>query len=202
MWTAEFQTLTNSNSTACRVLSASVGGAASPIAFSEVIKRWQTDDTFTAWFTSILAGSPLDAFRFETPPITPSSLSRPFECVLLEGPALGQYADPTAFIAHFRAAPQQPIVAFPSLGKDAFLIAPAPLAAHDVYPHLASFLRRAPSHQVRELWRTVGTSIATRLPAHAPLWLSTAGLGVPWLHVRLDAKPKYFRHAPYRVSPA
>ena len=30
-----------------------------------------------------------------------------------------------------------------------------------------------------------------------PVWLSTAGLGVGWLHVRLDDRPKYYRHAPY-----
>ena len=30
-----------------------------------------------------------------------------------------------------------------------------------------------------------------------PLWVSTAGLGVSWLHVRLDARPKYYRHDAY-----
>jgi hypothetical protein len=31
-----------------------------------------------------------------------------------------------------------------------------------------------------------------------PVWLSTAGGGVAWLHVRLDDRPKYYAHAPYR----
>ena len=31
-----------------------------------------------------------------------------------------------------------------------------------------------------------------------PIWLSTAGHGVAWLHVRLDSRPKYYLHAPYR----
>ncbi len=35
-----------------------------------------------------------------------------------------------------------------------------------------------------------------------PVWLSTAGAGVSWLHVRLDDKPKYYGHAPYRIPPA
>jgi hypothetical protein len=30
------------------------------------------------------------------------------------------------------------------------------------------------------------------------VWLSTAGAGVPWLHVRLDDAPKYYGHAAYR----
>lgn len=32
----------------------------------------------------------------------------------------------------------------------------------------------------------------------APLWVSTSGLGVPWLHVRLDDAPKYYTHRPFR----
>lgn len=31
-----------------------------------------------------------------------------------------------------------------------------------------------------------------------PVWLSTAGAGVPWLHVRLDDHPKYYGYALYR----
>jgi hypothetical protein len=31
-----------------------------------------------------------------------------------------------------------------------------------------------------------------------PEWLSTAGAGVSWLHVRLDDRPKYYGYAPYR----
>ena len=30
------------------------------------------------------------------------------------------------------------------------------------------------------------------------LWVSTSGLGVYWLHVRLDSYPKYYQHAPYK----
>jgi hypothetical protein len=31
-----------------------------------------------------------------------------------------------------------------------------------------------------------------------PVWLSTAGAGVPWLHVRLDDRPKYCCFRPYQ----
>jgi len=32
------------------------------------------------------------------------------------------------------------------------------------------------------------------------VWLSTAGMGVSWLHVRLDDRPKYYGHRPYRIA--
>ncbi|MFY0533025.1 DUF6940 family protein [Nannocystis pusilla] len=31
------------------------------------------------------------------------------------------------------------------------------------------------------------------------VWLSTSGSAVPWLHVRLDARPKYYVFGPYRA---
>jgi hypothetical protein len=33
----------------------------------------------------------------------------------------------------------------------------------------------------------------------APVWVSTAGMGVSWLHVRLDNRPKYYGYKPYRL---
>jgi hypothetical protein len=34
-----------------------------------------------------------------------------------------------------------------------------------------------------------------------PVWLSTAGAGVPWLHLRLDDRPRYYGFAPFRRPP-
>ena len=31
-------------------------------------------------------------------------------------------------------------------------------------------------------------------------WISTAGLGVPWVHVRLDRRPKYYQYDRYRAG--
>ena len=31
-------------------------------------------------------------------------------------------------------------------------------------------------------------------------WLSTSGLGVYWLHVRLDSYPKYYTYRPYKAT--
>ena len=50
------------------------------------------------------------------------------------------------------------------------------------------------------LWQVVGEAMERRLGTE-PVWLSTAGAGVSWLHVRLDDRPKYYGHAPYRRTP-
>ena len=45
----------------------------------------------------------------------------------------------------------------------------------------------------------LGGAIRELLPKRgdAPTWVSTAGGGVAWLHVRLDSAPKYYTHRPY-----
>ena len=68
------------------------------------------------------------------------------------------------------------------------------------YAHLGKFVRRAPAAQQAAFWRTVGATIGHTLAARgaAPTWVSTEGSGVAWLHVRLDAEPKYYHHTAYR----
>ena len=38
-----------------------------PVKFSEVLRRWQDDPVFRAFFIALLADAPFFAFRWETP---------------------------------------------------------------------------------------------------------------------------------------
>ena len=89
------------------------------------------------------------------------------------------------------------VAAFPKLGRDAILVVPCPVADRAAYGHLGSFVRLAPEDQRDALWRAVGEQMVRRVGAEA-VWLNTAGAGVPWLHVRLDNRPKYYDFAAYR----
>jgi hypothetical protein len=173
-----------------------------PATVADVLRGWQGDAAFRALFTDWLAGAPYRAFRWETPPATASTLARPFEFVLLDDPGLAQRPDPAAFADHFIAAPEKQVVEFRNLGGDAILIVPCPVAAPAAYGHLAAFVRAAPDAQRHALWQSVGAAMARRVGTR-PVWLSTAGAGVPWLHVRLDDRPKYYGCAAYRrLAPA
>jgi hypothetical protein len=48
-----------------------------PVKFSEVLRRWQDDPVFRAFFIALLSDAPFSAFRWETPPITRASAVRP-----------------------------------------------------------------------------------------------------------------------------
>ena len=167
--------------------------------YSEVIAAWQQDHAFRDPFIATLTAVPFDAFFWETPPVSVATIEQPFEFVVVDSPSLaGVEAEPRAFAEHFsRDSPG--VVSFPNLRGDAVLVVPRPLAPRACYGHLAAFLRGAPEDQKHALWREVGAALAARLSSR-PTWVSTAGLGVYGLHVRLDSRPKYYRHAPYKAA--
>ncbi|WP_254510644.1 DUF6940 family protein [Anatilimnocola floriformis] len=166
--------------------------------FEQVIAAWQNDATFRTWFNQLLAAVPYPSFRWETPPVTQQTIHQPFEFVVHDSPGLAPRPERDAFAEHFyRAAEDESVVTFANLGRNAVLVAPVPLAADKHYPHLGAFVRGAPAEQRDRLWQCVGNAMQERINAE-PVWLSTAGAGVYWLHVRLDNSPKYYQHQPYR----
>jgi hypothetical protein len=169
-----------------------------PATYAEVVDGWCNDRGFCEWFASVLASSASGAFRWETPAVTKATVDRPFEFVLLDAPALNRPADRTAFAEHFRAG--EAVVTFDNLRGDARLVVPCPMADDSAYGHLAAFVRRAPLEQRCDLLQAVGQAMQARV-GKAPVWLSTAGMGVAWLHVRVDSQPKYYGYAPYRTTP-
>jgi hypothetical protein len=190
MWTARPEQLTNG-----RGVKFILELEFQPVSYAEVLDRWQHDAEFRSLFIALLADSPFSAFRWETPPITLTTANRAFEFVLLDSPGLASKPDPDAFAEHFQ--PETEVVEFPNLGKDAILVVPCPVASASAYGHLAAFVRHAPKQQQHRLWEVVGAAMQRRLGAK-PVWLSTAGAGVSWLHVRLDDRPKYYGFGPYR----
>ena len=52
--------------------------------------------------------------------------------------------------------------------------------------------RLAPDGQRVAFWAKVGAVYEALVKQGRPVWLSTEGSGVPWLHVRMDSRPKYY----------
>jgi len=171
-----------------------------PLTFRQVIDLWQASEAFREFFTGTITDCSFDAYFWETPPVVKATLERPFEFVLVASPALDRLrSDPSPFRLHFSSQPNESVVTFPNLGGDALLVVPAPVVDESCYTHLARFLRDAPKEQVNTFWRCVGRAMQSRVSS-APTWLSTAGMGVSWLHLRLDSRPKYYRHEPYKTN--
>lgn len=165
------------------------------LSFADVMRGWTSSEPLRERWIGWLRALALDAYVWECPPVTTASLSRPFECVFLSSPSLARMRpEPEVFASHFQ--PDRQVVSFENLGGDALLIAPCPADDARDFSHLAQFVRTAEPARQDALWQAVGEAMRGRVGAD-PVWLSTAGHGVAWLHVRLDASPKYYRHRPY-----
>ncbi len=169
-----------------------------PMHFEEVIAGWANDADFRLFFIKLLQESPLEAFFWEVRPVSVSTLSTVFEFILIDSPHLRKVkADKSPFYLQLQSA--LPVVNFENLGKDAQLIVPTPAVGHseEHYAYLAQFVRNAPLAQVDALWQQVGEIYGKAIQIN-PTWLSTSGLGVHWLHIRIDTAPKYYHYLPFK----
>ncbi|WP_425617041.1 hypothetical protein NA78x_000709 [Anatilimnocola sp. NA78] len=171
-----------------------------PATYEQLIQAWRSDEAFRSFFNQLLADVPYASYRWETPSLTTSSVQRVFEFVAIDSPDLAPHPDRHSFAEHFdTAGANDTVVTFANLGRNAILVVPCPVGPDRAYSHLGTFVRAAPAEQQDLLWQRVGEALDGRLSAD-PVWLSTAGAGVSWLHVRLDNRPKYYRYDPYRVG--
>lgn len=97
-------------------------------------------------------------------------------------------ADPSAFAEHLHAG----IAVFDNLRGDSRLLAPPVTGDHG---HLTAFLREADEPLQHALLEALAAEIRQWWadPGRGQLWTSTHGGAVPWLHLRLDPRPKYYR---------
>jgi hypothetical protein len=195
MWVAQRQEL---DRPACVKVAIAAAGRALSVA--EVIAGWRGDETFREFFIAELAATPFVAFFWEMPPIRQGLLDFDYEYVVLRGDGLERLRPSAdAFAEQLDARDtSNSVVSFRNLGGDALLVAPKQIADPDAYGHIAIFIRSAPLRQRHELFRTLGDAIHRMLEEYkGPIWISTSGLGVPWVHVRLDTYPKYYNYRPY-----
>ena len=170
-----------------------------PLRFGDALAYLQSDRSLRDCLTDLLARVPFAAFRWETPPLSLTSVGRPFEFVVIDAPYLEGAAAPAAFASYFADRDGPDVVAIDNLSRTATLIVPRGLGEAAPYAHFARFVRGAPSAQIHALWRCLGDAALQRLSTQ-PQWLSTAGAGIAWLHVRIDERPKYYLHQPYTVT--
>jgi hypothetical protein len=157
------------------------------------------DRSLRTVLTECLRGARHTAFAWETPALSAGTADLDATFAVIDSPALARVAaDPSPFAAQLAECDR--VATFPNLGGDGVLVVPSPRAA-PAATHLAAFVRTAADDVIDEMWSAVGRAVVRRRQAKPdPVWISTAGLGVSWLHVRLDDRPKYYRHRPF-VNP-
>ena len=162
-----------------------------------MLQLWKNEAEFCAFFTKIIADAPFNALYWETPPITKENVHRYFEMVLIQSRSLEKMT-PESHVFKQYFDEKSRVAVFPNLGKNAMLIVPKPISTQDNFAHLAAFIQNAREDQIHEFWQRLAMAIEENLN-EKPMWVSTAGNGVYWLHVRLDTRPKYYKYSTYRT---
>lgn len=148
---------------------------------------------------SIFRTIPYNGLFFETPPVTKASAkSQKFEFVLVDSAELAsiESPDPVPFQDHFQSS-DKASVSFRNLSGQSVLIAPTPSSSTTISTHLVTFMRTASTTEMEALWNLAANQYLNEMSGEK-LWFSTSGLGVYWLHFRLDSYPKYYTHKPYK----
>ncbi len=170
------------------------------LSYCDVLNLWERLPELVDFYISIFKKCGFHSYVWETPPVTAGSAHRDFEFVIHNSPMPSRSPDHLTYSDYFdtEVAPDG-VVAFDNLGGDALLVVPSPYRGNANYSGLSDFFREAPIAQQRGLWRELARHAKSRL-SDQPMWLSVAGGGIYWLHIRLDSIPKYYRYSPYTAA--
>lgn len=165
----------------------------SNLTFLELLRD---NKTFRSFYNRYLAVIGFDAFFWENKPMTKANLDEVYECNVINSEYLAQKSpDFQTFSSYF--IKDEEVVSFPNLGKDARLVAPCPVSENNGYAHIGTFIREAPEAQKQQLWKQTAEEMLNQVRDETK-WLSTSGLGVFWLHIRIDSVPKYYQTKEYK----
>lgn len=84
------------------------------------------------------------------------------------------------------------IVNFYNLSKDAMLLCPQFNDKHQFSGNIMDFMLNGDLEQKHNLLKAIGKNMLELSTKKQKIYLSTHGFGVPWLHIRLCDKPKYY----------
>lgn len=167
------------------------------LCFEDVFELWASNSKFVEFYKDELIKLNYEAFYWEHPAIKKEFLNKKYECILQRSRPLEHLPiDESAFIDYINSKEQA--ADFMNLGKNARLIVPTKKTDKEIYNHMSKFIRLAAQEQIIELFKRVGNSILEKIESKKLIWLNTAGLGVIWLHIRMDTIPKYYKTTRYK----
>jgi len=159
------------------------------------------DKEFLKTFREVLneVANELSAYFWECVPVSSSTVNKEFEFVITKSEELNNITQNySEFQEYIDMNFDCKVASFLSLNKNATLIIPIPKQQVN-YKNLKEFVANASLEQWEELWQKVGEKMEESLlnAGDAPRWLSTSGLNVHYLHVRINNSPKHYSHEEY-----
>lgn len=153
---------------------------------------------------SILKSYPR-SFFWELPPVKPSLLdSSLFEMVLINNDSNNDEADNFPFYKQIISS-KDTVNMFRNLSGDALLFIPAGKFVREKstnYANIYTFLKTAENKEAIDFFSKLFLNLREFFEKTSDkyTWISTSGLGVNWLHVRIEHDPKYYKYKPYKIT--
>ena len=152
--------------------------------WSEQIESWRSGNCLS--YPSNIKSQ----FLWETSPIYKDKDTNYEEEFIICKQLDNQVNDYSSFSEHIHKSKDSNVVSFFNLSKTSKLIAPMP--KNKDYTSIKLFIDNADKEQQISFWKKIAEEIDNILINNDKIWVSTHGLGVPYLHVRIDTFPKYY----------
>jgi len=96
-----------------------------------------------------------------------------------------------AFESYINKSKSKYVTSFLNLDKDTLLIIPIPKKNKN-YATLKDFCDNSSITQKKYFWKKVSKLVKKFMKNEKYVWISTHGLGVSYMHIRISNKPKYY----------
>ena len=96
-----------------------------------------------------------------------------------------------AFELYINKSKSKYVTSFLNLNKDTLLVIPIPKKNKN-YATLKDFCDNSSITQKKYFWKKVSKLVKKFMKNQKYVWISTHGLGVPYMHIRISNKPKYY----------
>lgn len=152
--------------------------------WGDVLQKWLKDEypKYPNHYTN--------RFFYETSPF--ESYYSPYEERYITNTSLNKMRQSyDAFKQHINNSTDEYVTYFLNLSKKSMLIVPMPQSGK-IFTTLKDFMDNASDTQQKRFWNMVAVQAIEMKEKHGKVWISTHGLGVPYLHVRIDTFPKYY----------
>jgi len=169
------------------------------LSFKNVFELWANDSEFVEFYKTELIKLNYQAFCWEHPALKKEFLEKKYECILQRSKPLEHLPINENVFKNYIYEKEQ-VADFMNLGKNARLVIPTKKIDKEIYNHMGKFIRLADAEQVNEVFKSIGKIIFEEIETKKLIWLNTAGLGIIWLHIRMDTKPKYYKTKSYKDS--
>ena len=170
------------------------------LSYMQVFELLAAGDSIIETMTNFLVDWNQDFF-WEHPQVSSDNYKSNYEVSVIPTAAFDDRVENfSPFKSKFKITDQ--VKVFHNLRKDSLLIVPNTNEASDQnFITLRKFLQTAPNSLITRFWKTIGETMIEQISKNTDYcYLSTHGLGVLWLHVRIDQQPKYYHTKKYKIS--